>query len=223
MSKYLLLRLEGPMQSWGLRASFDIRFSETMPTKSGVIGLLAAAKGIQRNDQKSLKELSSMKMMAICVKEGSVFTDFHTVGAGHKDRMKQLPKAVGGSKTAVTHRQYLSGYGFIVVLKGNDKTVQSCIEALHNPVYPVFLGRRSCPPSKPIYMGICNNLKEAQKIIEHHLHQSENKGAPKNLNNCRTICETNSGGVLEHDVPIDYDKRTFGSRTVSRDITTWFK
>lgn len=219
MSKYLMIRLEGPMQSWGLRASFDIRFSETMPTKSGVIGLLAAAKGVQRNDKKSLADLSSMKMMAVCVKEGSVFTDYHTVGAGHRDKQKQLPKVAGGFKTAVTHRQYLSGYGFIVVLKGNNKMVQSCIEALHNPVYPVFLGRRSCPPSKPLYMGAYNNSKEVQKTLEHHLHQN----GLKSLKDCRVICDVDSGGVLEYDVPIDYDKRKFGSRMISQDITTWFK
>jgi len=39
----LLLRLAGPMQSWGLSSRFTIRDTSLEPSKSGVLGLLCAA------------------------------------------------------------------------------------------------------------------------------------------------------------------------------------
>ena len=46
----LLLRLAGPMQAWGVKSRFTVRSTELAPTKSGVIGMLAAATGRRRTD-----------------------------------------------------------------------------------------------------------------------------------------------------------------------------
>lgn len=46
----LLLRLAAPLQAWGSSSKFIVRSTEREPTKSGVIGMIAAALGIQRND-----------------------------------------------------------------------------------------------------------------------------------------------------------------------------
>ena len=38
----LLLRLSGPMQSWGVQSRFTVRDTGLEPSKSGVVGLIAA-------------------------------------------------------------------------------------------------------------------------------------------------------------------------------------
>ena len=45
MSEVLVLRLAGPLQSWGSSSRFTRRSTEAFPTKSGIVGLLAAAQG----------------------------------------------------------------------------------------------------------------------------------------------------------------------------------
>ena len=42
MSAVLVLRLAGPMQSWGADSRFTRRSTEAFPTKSALVGLLGA-------------------------------------------------------------------------------------------------------------------------------------------------------------------------------------
>ena len=58
----LLLRLAGPMQSWGTTSRFDQRDTGKEPSKSGVIGLLAAAMGIDRENWTGLQPLARLRM-----------------------------------------------------------------------------------------------------------------------------------------------------------------
>ena len=57
----LLLRLSGPMQSWGVQSRFGVRDTGLEPSKSGVIGLVCAAMGIPRSDDSSLAEVSRLR------------------------------------------------------------------------------------------------------------------------------------------------------------------
>ena len=62
--KLLFLRLEGVMQSWGEHSKWDERDSALMPTKSGVIGLIACALGYRRGDPR-IVDLSHKLTMAV--------------------------------------------------------------------------------------------------------------------------------------------------------------
>ena len=46
----LILRLEGALQSWGENSKWDARDTAALPTKSGIVGLLACALGWERGD-----------------------------------------------------------------------------------------------------------------------------------------------------------------------------
>ena len=59
MSKTLLLRLAAPMQSWGVASKYTTRDTAMGPSKSGVIGLLAAALGRGRDE--SIEDLAGLK------------------------------------------------------------------------------------------------------------------------------------------------------------------
>ena len=74
----LLVRLAGPMQSWGTQSAFSRRDTGLDPSKSGVIGLLAAALGRPR--EASVADLAALQMGVRVDHEGVPHTDFHTAG-----------------------------------------------------------------------------------------------------------------------------------------------
>ena len=135
----LLLRLSAPLQSWGSESKFETRRTEKFPTKSGVIGLIASALGYSRED--SLEKLNALKFGVRIDHEGELIRDYHV--AKTKDT------------SYVTNRYYLSDAVFLAGIETNDTAFLDEIEtALKNPVFPLFLGKRSCPPTMPLFQGI---------------------------------------------------------------------
>lgn len=136
----LLIRLEGPMQSWGSDSQLTERTTEYMPTKSGVIGLICAALGKDRAEP--VDDLAKLRMGVRIDAPGRLMTDFHTA----RDVRRGNTKAP--TETVMTNRQYLCDASFLVGLESTDEDTLIAIEnALSNPVYLLSLGRRSCPPS----------------------------------------------------------------------------
>lgn len=136
----LLLRLTAPLQAWGSDSRFETRRTGREPTKSGVIGLLAAALGRSRAD--SIDDLCCLRYGVRVDQEGQLLRDFHTAHQGDKT-------------TYLTERYYLCDAVFLVGLESEDREfLQTLEQALRAPVFPLFLGRRSCPPTLPIALGI---------------------------------------------------------------------
>jgi CRISPR system Cascade subunit CasD len=135
----LLLRLAGPLQAWGAESKFEIRRTEPVPTKSGVIGLLMAALGCKRDDSETLQTLNGLRMGIRVDQPGIVLRDYHTAH---------------GENAYVTNRYYLSDAVFLVGLESDDTQLLEQLEdALLRPAFPLFLGRRSCPPTLPLCLG----------------------------------------------------------------------
>ena len=93
----LLLRLAAPLQAWGTDSKFEIRRTNREPSKSGVIGMLAAALGLPRNAD--LSELATLHFGVRVDRNGEVIKDYHTAK---------------GKKAFVTERYYLSDAIFLV-------------------------------------------------------------------------------------------------------------
>lgn len=143
----LLLRLVGPMQSWGTSSRFDVRDTGKEPSKSGVIGLLAAAAGIERADGKRLQALCALRMGVRHDRPGLPRRDYQTA--------QKIIKADGSGEqaTAVTQRHYLADAAFLVGLEGDDRVLLERLHgALADPVWPLALGRKSYLPSEPVWM-----------------------------------------------------------------------
>ncbi len=134
----LLLRLAGPMQAWGADSKFEVRGTGREPSKSGVIGLLAAALGRSRDSD--LSDLNALRFGVRVEQEGMLLRDYHTVCVTEKPY--------------VTNRYYLADACFLVGLEGEASFLEQLSGALMNPVFPLFLGRRSCPPCQPLVLGI---------------------------------------------------------------------
>lgn len=163
----LLLRLAGPMQSWGDHSTFNIRDTNTVPTRSAMIGIIAAAQGRRRGAP--LSDLAALEFTVRVDRPGIVMYDFHTVGGGLPAE-RTVPTAEGkrrqaGTGTIVSRRFYLADAVFIVAVTGPDAVVGQTYEALTNPVWAPYLGRRSCPVEHPFLLSV--PITDAVRQLEH--------------------------------------------------------
>ncbi|WP_432246671.1 type I-E CRISPR-associated protein Cas5/CasD [Streptomyces sanyensis] len=143
----LTLQLAGPLQSWGVSSRFaSRRTTENAPTKSGVIGLLAAAQGLERGAD--LSHLADLRFGVRIDQPGSQLRDFHT--AHHGDTGTSMP---------LSNRYYLADAVFVAAVSGDHDLMASLHTALRTPVYLPFLGRRSCPPSRPVELAVHNGAE----------------------------------------------------------------
>jgi CRISPR system Cascade subunit CasD len=154
----LFLRLEAPLQSWGERAYWGERDTNDAPTKSGVIGLLGCALGIYRESD-DLRVLFDSLVMGVRIdRPGTIICDYHTVGAarapdGKPEGRRQSDGTLKRDGGMITKRYYLSDASFLVAVGGDHDLIRRLAYAVQNPVWPYYLGRRSCPPSCPVFAG----------------------------------------------------------------------
>src|SRR4051812_37507508 len=146
----LLIRLAGPMQSWGTQSRFKIRDTGLEPSKSGVIGLLCAALGWPR--ETDVTTLAELRMGVRVDRQGSHERDFHTVGGSHlRGERYGVVTAEGKSGgTVVSQRYYLADADFLVGLEGDEELLRTIDAALAAPVWPIFLGRKAFVPGVPV-------------------------------------------------------------------------
>jgi CRISPR system Cascade subunit CasD len=144
----LALRLAGPLQSWGASSRFTRRTTESAPTKSGVVGLLASAAGIQRGDDTSLARLAALRFGVRIDQPGTRIRDFHTAHHG-----------ITGASMPLSERFYLADAVFVAAVEGDHVLLTGLHDALRAPAYPPYLGRRSCPPSQPVDLGLYEDAR----------------------------------------------------------------
>jgi len=218
----LLLRLEGPLQSWGYRSRFGDRDTGLEPTKSGVFGLLCCALGRDRSEP--LDDLRSLKMHVRVDRQGRLVQDFQTAGAGRfrgADRYA-APKSDGGraargKETILMVKHYLQDASFLVALEGDRSLLEQLEAALQDPFWPLSLGRRSCPPALPVLVGI----REAGGI---EALTAEPKPARCDKGNLRLVKELEPGdfkGEPRPDIPMawpDRQTRVYASRSVASEL-----
>lgn len=156
MMATLLLRLAAPLQSWGADSKFETRKTDREPTKSGVIGLLAAALGLRRDDAEALQRLNRLRFAVRVDQDGSLLADFHTAGNPTPAEVRRARrKGRAPNPPYVTRRYYLADAIFLAGLESDDEALLEQLQtALRHPAFPLFLGRRSCPPTLPLCLGI---------------------------------------------------------------------
>lgn len=209
----LLLRLAAPLQAWGLDSKFDRRGTERAPTKSAVIGMLAAALGRRRDESESLIDLSIGLRFGVRVdREGTLLRDFHTA------------KSVSEKHPYVTQRYYLCDAVFLVGLQGEDALLEQLEWALNHPVFPLFLGRRSCPPEGRLTLAINRGktleevLREVPRLIA--VAHGRNRSTDTRLRMIVSAQTGDEGAYFQRDEPLSFDqtRREYGFRRV---VETW--
>ncbi|GAB20276.1 putative CRISPR-associated protein [Gordonia effusa NBRC 100432] len=168
----LLINLAAPMQSWGDSSRFTERKTRPEPTKSGVLGLLAAALGRRRIDP--IEDLLGLTFGVRTDQPGELTRDFQTAIDWRTGKSKPL-----------SVRYYLADAKFVAAVEGEDELVSGVAQALRRPTFPLYLGRRSCPPSGPVQTSITNialpqALKEAPWIASsyHRTKQARRVSLP---------------------------------------------
>ena len=195
MNATLLLRLAAPLQSWGYDSKFERRTTGREPTKSGAIGMVAAALGRGRDD--SIDDLAALKFGVRIDQPGQMLRDFHT--AEHK------PKA----PPYVTLRFYLMDAVFLAGFEGDAKFLEVLEAAINSPVFPLFLGRRSCPPEGRMVLGI--REKHLQAALSEESWQAGEwyqKLAKEGERRLTLVLDGDDGGdMLRRDVPVSFSQK----------------
>jgi CRISPR system Cascade subunit CasD len=150
----VLVHLVGPIQAWadGPRAVFETRRCGTVPSLSGVLGLIMAAMGAGRDDDEMLARLAKCAgSFAVRVdREGRKISDYHSVGGG-----EGRARVRGAKEAVLTRRDYLHDAAFVAALGFEDEELAARIdEALDDPTWLLYLGRKSCPLSRPPRGGL---------------------------------------------------------------------
>lgn len=220
----LLLRLCGPMQSWGTQSRFTNRDTDLEPSKSGVIGLLCAALGKPRDE--SLEELANLKMGVRVDWEGTVKKDFHTAGGWHlkKDADYGVPTAdAKGKRTVTSSRYYLADACFLVALQGDAALLKELDARLQNPVWQLFLGRKSFAPALPVWLkdGLRLHQADVKETLADYPYLCFSAKSDRLPEKLRLEIETDYGvgERVKHDQPISFENanRQFGLRHVTTD------
>ncbi|MGD9100122.1 MAG: type I-E CRISPR-associated protein Cas5/CasD [Anaerolineae bacterium] len=219
MPNTLFLRLEGPLQSWGERARWSVRDTATEPTKSGVVGLLACALGLNSNDD--LRQLSQGVRLGVrCDRPGTRLVDYHTVGGGYLHptmltAQGKLKLSSGRPHTEQTWRAYLCDASFLVAVQAAPDLIAGLAEAVQAPHWPVYLGRKSCPPSRPLFEGVADydSMEAALQDWPWRVFEPEQATA-----RVRAVIECRPReGVRRRDEVLSRSRRTFGPR-YTRDV-----
>lgn len=144
--KTIVMKFEGPLQSYGTSSHFEIRHSDPYPSKSAILGMIASAMGIRREETDQLADLGALRIAVRVDQIGHIFGDYH-IAAKHK------PNGVF-ERNYVTRRYYLEDAVFVVAVEGEDGLVDQSYEALKKPYFQLFYGRRSCPVNYDFLQGI---------------------------------------------------------------------
>lgn len=140
----LPIALQGPMMTFCSASHEREKPSETLPTKSTVMGLIAAALGRSRSD-----DLSDLRRLRLAVRvdaPGVMNTHYQTAS-----EVMRANRTVNPNRQ-VMHRGYLCGAAFMCAVQGEGELIRQIEQALQNPKWPLYLGTRVCLPTRPPYV-----------------------------------------------------------------------
>lgn len=135
--KTLLLKFAGPLQSWGTDSKFETRYTDFYPSKSAVIGMIAASFGYRRDEDEKIKKLNDLDFAVRVDQRGNLLRDYQIATAYKPDGRFE--------RNYVTNRYYLEDAVFVVAIGGEDDFIDKIEQSLKNPYFQTFFGKRSNP------------------------------------------------------------------------------
>jgi len=209
----VLLRLEGPLQAWGVDSRYDVRATRPEPTKSGVLGLVSAALGRSREDDVS--DLAVLRFGVRTDRPGQVIRDYHTA--------LEIVAATGSGqgRSVISQRYYIADACFLCALEGARAMITQIHAALAQPAVPLCLGRRSCPPAVPVYVPgglVDQSLDDVLRTWPLLCFLEHAKRATASTARVRVAveCDLDSADHIQPDQPVGcaFRDRTFRPRGV---------
>ena len=216
----LLLRLAGPMQSWGTSSRFTERDTGSEPSKSGLLGLLCAALGIDRSDWPSLEPLSKLRLGIRHDRPGVPKYDYQSAAGNKADAIIKADGKLAWEHGVISKRHYLADAIFLAGFEGEDSTLLASIQAaLKNPIWPIFLGRKSYIPSETVWLPDGVREGDVESVLSNYPWlgggTGEGRKPPPRLT--LSLEATTINGAMRMDQPLgSFAERRFGSRYVVR-------
>lgn len=153
--KSILLKLAGPLQSWGTSSHFETRHTDYYPSKSGVIGLIAASLGYKREQEEAIRCLNELDFAVRVEQQGNLLKDYHIAQVPSKKNEMVRNYGRNPERTYVTNRYYLEDAVFVVAISHKDEVlINQILQALKNPYFQPFLGKKSLPLSADFILGV---------------------------------------------------------------------
>ncbi len=148
-----ILHLQGPMMSFADTGFGQLREQGEAPSRSAVIGVIAAAMGLERGAARLVELHDKLRVHTAAVRSGPILTDYHTIltdGYQDHDPVRLRREGADGNPT-LTWRSYHLDAHFVVFVESDDPSIlDECRTALESPVFVSYLGRRCCPPAMPL-------------------------------------------------------------------------
>ena len=190
----LTLRLAGPLQSWGTGSRFTRRSTDDVPSKSGVIGMLAAARGLRRTDD--LTELLGLRFGVRIDQPGVLVRDFQTARSHD-----------GASVVPLSERFYRGDAVYLAAVEGPSALLSALAEAVRRPAFPLFLGRRSCPPAGPVPTRLLDgDLQSVLRTLEWQCSQWQARRNQESTVRVEIVHDADeTPGDLVRDEPVSFD------------------
>ncbi|CAM3497032.1 type I-E CRISPR-associated protein Cas5/CasD [Dermacoccus barathri] len=202
----LLLKLAGPMQAWGDSSRHTRRETRQEPTKSGVLGLLASAQGRRRTDP--IEDLARLRFGVRVDQPGVLTRDFHTA-----IRWRD------GVSMPLSYRYYLADAVFVAAVEGDGELIESLADALRRPTFPLYLGRRACPTSEPVFLDVVEeSLEESLTKAPWAASDWHRKQLGRHVSLLAYMdAAAGCAGEAVHDVPLSFnpERRAYGWRNVA--------
>ncbi len=220
----LLLRLAGPMQSWGSRSNWDIRDTGRVPTKSAVVGLAAAALGRPRDAD--LSDLVGLRMGVRTDAPGETVMDYQTTLG--------VPNTKGRNpSTVVSQRWYLADAAFLVGLEGMRSFLEELEAAFERPVWFLALGRKAFVPTPPVSLGlrdlsVGDALRAEPWLLDHPASAHAASPLARRLRvdplvlGCTFETTLDDAHEQVRDVPVSFESRSFAYRFVRYETVELF-
>lgn len=229
----LAILLDAPLQAWGVSSRYQRRETEAFPVKSGLVGLLAAALGVDKNAADEPGQIASLAGFLVTAYRvpktvrSPVFrlVDFHTVGGGYdKDASTfeklSIPRKASGPPfgTVLTRRAYLTDSRFAAVFTGDANAIRSCREALDDPRWGIWFGRKACLPALPLspVVGDSPEAALATLLARLSLWDGGETIDAETLERWEEpeIADRAEGDFFLNDAPVSFKERHFVERAV---------
>ena len=220
----LALLLDGPMQSWGHTSRFERRTTALHPTRSGVIGLIAAAAGVDKHtagEAEQLARFNSLRVTTLALPRRNRrskeilmqrLEDYHTVTGIRRASGKEDEDA-----TVQTYRHYLLDARFGVLLEGPSPLIEEIATALRNPKWGVWLGRKCCLPASPLLVAPPGDRAAVRAAL---LQRTGYTGTEteEQFDRVLEVAATDSGADRIEDAPV-----AFGAPIGERHAPRWIR
>jgi CRISPR system Cascade subunit CasD len=228
MHAWLVFELAGALASFGGVAPGQVRDTDVVPTRSALLGLLAAAMGITREENEKQRQLGNDLDFATRVQhqQASLMRDYHTAQAPPEPALKGRPRRTRKDElsvpkddlnTVLSDRYYYSDFASTIAIRGPSEKLDTLAAALKNPKFTLFLGRKSCPLGWPLHPVRVSNESLLDAFSQFDLEHDEK------LARCelKRLSYSKKALLYAADEALQVQLQALGGNAVLRGLSRW--